>query len=505
MDPIFTKDDLANPAKLLALLGSHWTDFYPDQDGVLAEFLNASAGLAEDVERLIDENFQILSWKTCPVFRVRGWYAWKFRRSDQDAVSIPRYGEDYRYDQGNLLYDQPSPQTRIPFPAPPGMVDCRLICSSKADPAVTLSRGIDVWVDRRNGVVWLPRDPDELAVVQTDVLQNGQPVDREYVLWIRDSVWDLKLLQTQFGYVLGLSGESGAGYREALRARMASLINGNNGKRLLGVLTAMTGVEFTGSTGEVVELIEQDAQGLVIATDRKVYRFAAGARPLVAVGDSLTVDQALTDAVQLYEFNRGLLPDDLRALSLPKEFWGGFGDLVFVNDVVPLQTRTVEGRTYVYFSVGGFGKTVKDFWDLVHARGVADGLTLANLLDVRENPTEEPTAANLPTTINPLQFLIENFFRYHTFAIRIRTAALGRDRFIDPNAWRTLVPPHTFGFVILELENDDSIVLTGPPTETSPGYVESFDGLDAMVRLETVDDDLIVEAVSFTSGGVCPA
>jgi hypothetical protein len=506
MDPIFTQDDLANPAKLLTLLGSHWTDFYPDQEGVLAEFLNAVAALAEDVERLTVENLDVLSWKTCPVFRLRGWYAWRFRRSDRDQASIPRFGDvDRVFGQGGLKYDLPGSQTAVPFPSPAGLVDCRLACSDKRLGDTVLSQGMDLLVDRERAVVWFRQDPEDIpGITKSDVIEDGIVVDREYVLWLKDSQWDVDLLQRQFGYVLGLAGPSGVAYRQVLQARMASLINGNNGRRLQGVIQAMTGVEFVQSRTETVEIVEQDARGLVIATDQRVYRFSSRANAIVAVGDVVSISRPLTDAVQIYEFNRGEVPDDLLALSVPEEFWGGYGEVVFQNKVVPLQVKQVAGKTYAYFSVGGFGKAVKDFWDTVHARGLEQGATLANLLDIRENPTDEPQSYNLPPTINPLKFLVEHFFRYHVFAVKIRTAALGRDVFIDPKAWRALVPAHTFGFLILEIEGEDSLVLDGPPTETSPGYEEEFSALDAMVMLDTAADSLVTETVSLTTGGVCP-
>ncbi len=81
------------------------------------------------------------------------------------------------------------------------------------------------------------------------------------------------------------------------------------------------------------------------------------------------------------------------------------------------------------FPLYGNPDRVAEFWDEVHARGVAQGKTLAQLLDQRplELQTGQPLAGALPATINPLEFLLANFFRGNAIAVALRPQSFGAD------------------------------------------------------------------------------
>lgn len=82
----------------------------------------------------------------------------------------------------------------------------------------------------------------------------------------------------------------------------------------------------------------------------------------------------------------------------------------------------------------------------------------------------------LPTTINPLTFLISNLFRENMLAIVVRPHLFG------PNALglsaarllRRLVPPHSAVVVFAQLDlGPDRIMMDGPGTAEAAGYEES--------------------------------
>lgn len=80
--------------------------------------------------------------------------------------------------------------------------------------------------------------------------------------------------------------------------------------------------------------------------------------------------------------------------------------------------------------------------------------TLAHLLDKRPQPDGEPTTRDLPATINPLKFLVENTLRNNAFCITIRISALGQNRLGMYNIRhiRQLLPPQTLMFLICQLD-----------------------------------------------------
>ena len=188
-----------------------------------------------------------------------------------------------------------------------------------------------------------------------------------------------------------------------------------------------------------------------------------------------------------------------------------YGDLVFENRVVPLDIITDHPSNYTYlrFKLGGFPADVDQFFDEIHSRGIAAAEapkdqcdenrrrqgTLAHLLDSRVQPATEPTAAHLPSTINPLQFLVENVLRNNVFVVRILVPALGQNSIglYNIRHLRQLLPPQTGMIVVFELsagadtvnaENSITEVITRftglqPQKDTVPGSLVRDSGATA--------------------------
>jgi hypothetical protein len=92
----------------------------------------------------------------------------------------------------------------------------------------------------------------------------------------------------------------------------------------------------------------------------------------------------------------------------------------------------------------------------IHGMIPMAGQTLAELLDIRTNPTGEPTADNLPATINPLEFLLSNLMRNNLFVIRVRpdsfaANAPGLQMF---SLLRNIMPPHVSYVALIDLAPD---------------------------------------------------
>ena len=204
---------------------------------------------------------------------------------------------------------------------------------------------------------------------------------------------------------------------------------------------------------------------------------------------------------------------ELTALALDNGYLSAcfYGDLVFENRVVPLDIITDHPSNYTYlrFKLGGFPADVDQFFDEIHSRGIAAAEapkdqcdenrrrqgTLAHLLDSRVQPATEPTAAHLPSTINPLQFLVENVLRNNVFVVRILVPALGQNSIglYNIRHLRQLLPPQTGMIVVFELsagadtvnaENSITEVITRftglqPQKDTVPGSLVRDSGATA--------------------------
>jgi hypothetical protein len=169
---------------------------------------------------------------------------------------------------------------------------------------------------------------------------------------------------------------------------------------------------------------------------------------------------------------------------------GFFGDLTFENkDAGLIVEENVAGYTKVSWSLGGFPGDVTKFWEDVHESGVAAGKTLAMYLDIRPTPVGQPAAINLPSTINPLEFLCENFLRYNTFLVKIKVNQLGPDKLpsIPADALRKIIPPQTAMIVLVELVYaDNPVIMDGAGDASGAGYEEELSGFPCMPTSESM-------------------
>lgn len=128
--------------------------------------------------------------------------------------------------------------------------------------------------------------------------------------------------------------------------------------------------------------------------------------------------------------------------------------------------------------------------------------TLAHVLDKRAQPDGEPTAANLPKTINPLEFVVANVLRNNVFLVRIRVNALGQNHLGMYNVrhLRQLLPPQSAMIVIFDLQAPQDVL---DATESLQETVQTFIGaepLDDAVEESMVNDK---GAILRTISGTC--
>ncbi len=473
-----------NADRLLALLGSFWSSTFTNAQQVRSL---THAVAQRDVQHYLDilDLVASVSRFKVPVFHVENWRLLTLRESERNRTpaDFPRYGVGgltYGESSG-LSYGDASPGDLYRWPLPAGgLVGARTILNRITQSSVVLTGGVDFAV--ADGAISFRDDPfDNADVLVQDVLSGGAVVDREALLWVWRGEYDWETVYRQFGYAVGLRAASSAGYKELVNAVFDGLVEGTSVRAVQQVWSSLCDVPLVKEEEETVEQLVDTADAACVVTDRHVYKFHPDAQLTVAVGDVLRAGATMSDTLRFYEFNRGQLPDELTALALGRGLLaaGYFGDLVFENRSVPLVVNEdVDGYTRVSFELGGLATDVDKFWDDVHAAGVAAGQTLAMLMDQRAEDSRDtqPTALALPANVNPLGFLLGNVLRNNAYAVVVRPTTFG------PNALdvarqvilRKLIPPHTVGIVVVELDGlADGVIMSAGGTETDAGYSET--------------------------------
>lgn len=484
-------------SNLLGAMGTFWSQVYAHRDQV-ESFVLGKALVESQTQLDTMELIASLSRFTVPIYHRDNWYALTLRESERNDAQTALL----KYDAAGLTYDAtrrydvPENRTAHAFPAPPDLADVRMIFNRFTSPSIGWTSGADFVLDGNALVLRINPFTDD-RVTKRPVYRDGVIVDQECVLWLFRGAFDYQTVYRQFGYILGTRLKSSAGYRDLMNTVLDAIIGGTTRKQIVAAFSAITGIPTVREDEETVEDIARDHTYRLIITDKHVYRFEASAMPTVAVGDVVHAGDTLVDALQFFEFNRGITPAELKGLAIGRGLLAScfLGDLVFANQEVPLEviTNDPSGCTKLQFSLGGIPTDVAKFFDELHQRGVAaaapvdacydgpvvrhrdsEGVavdlrlgTLAHYLDRRPVKEGEPAAGNLPTTINPLQFLVSNVLRNNAFVVRIRVSHLGPEGLGLQNVrlLRKITPPHTAMIVVVELTATPESVTVDRVTE----------------------------------------
>jgi hypothetical protein len=513
----YPQNDFDDPDKLLGLLGSFWATTYRG-NGLLEDLASSAAQMAQQTHLQLLELVASASRFNVPVFHQDNWYPLTVLESEinTDEGLITKYTTPSAlvYDTTAMLdYGELQSQSFYSVSRPENLHDVKMIFDRIAAPVAEWVAGIDYWL--QDTVIAFRENPfDNEAVSKLDVLDStGVIVDRQLTLWLYRGKWDWKTVYEQFGYALRLQLESSEGYKEVINAIFDAFVEGTSSRTQQLALASVFGVPVVREPSEIVEVVVSDADKLNVITDKHVYQFPLGTTTLVAAGDVVVAGDPLTDLLQTFELNRGseLAPSDISALTVGSGIlaWGFWGDITFANETVSTVVQEdVDGYTKISWELGGFPFDIVKFWDEVHAAGVAVDNTLAMLLDVRPDPVGQPTAASLPTTVNPVQFLTDNLLRNNAYIVKVKPGSqlAGRLAFVPVDQLRKIQPPHTVMLLIVELDYADSpVIMEGPGTEAAPGYEEELTGFPAMTIAESMDPaTYVVENIAIKSiGGRC--
>lgn len=396
-----------DPWGLYDLLGGFWREQISDTELLklqcFAELQNAEDALLVETDMVAAIGIQ-----TVAPFRTRQWWGITLKESDLTIEpNIITYGSPGIYYNGAYVYGQPAASSYA-WTLPGSFASIGVIMSSIIAPlavwdvsSFSYDPSTSVLRFNSNPFTVIPStllyNSDGTALTYTDA--GGNVVqDKSIHLWIRNIGVDARTPYLRYGSVIGIPGVSSQPYIDVLKATWSMLLQGPSAEAFERGLLASAGLRFVEGT-EVVELIENDIDGVCVVTDQAVYRGALGSGVLVSVGDTINRGDFIFDTVTITDFGSGV-PDDLStipALILNPSLADITGTVVVPNKT---GTWTVVGTLPngvpdVRFEVLGDPGDIKEFWDGVNARGLASGAPLSNFV-------------NTLAPVNPLQFVIDN-------------------------------------------------------------------------------------------------
>jgi hypothetical protein len=551
--------DFDKSSALIALLGSFWSRTFAGKDQI-ESYVLGTAHIANQTYQNLLEAVAAISRFDVPLFHSETLAPIVIKKSDANSAktAATRFDKTAAPFSGAIAFDQPANVAFFSFPLPENLVDVGQVFNRITFPTAALAKNVDFVIDRENSAIVFNTNPfDNPAFMRHAVTVAGVD-DEEITLWGFCGKFDYEIVFRQFAYAVGIKLQTSQGYKDLTNAVITGLLAGGASAATLDLaFAAICGVPVSSEPTETVEVVDYDAHGLLVVTDKAVYRFNSNASASVSVGQVISAGTQLVRGIDIKEFfvgntyapnfvgnerlvvsrppqpllvdnafeqpdagnNAAVLLDpvttvcqnerrELTALALDTGYLSAcfYGDLVFENTTVPLEVITDHPTkyTYVRFKLGGFPADVDQFFDEIHLRGIAAARapkdqcdenrrrqgTLAHLLDSRQQPATEPTAAHLPATINPLQFLVENVLRNNVFVVRILVPALGQNSIglYNIRHLRQLLPPQTGMIIVFELSaGADTVNAENSVTEV----ITRFTGMQP--QRDTVPSSLVRE------------
>jgi hypothetical protein len=470
-------DYLADPQKLLNRLGSFWSSVYKGQGDVVALIETALHNARQEYQNNLELRDSI-SRKSIPVYHRE-----KFRRvvvleSDITllAANLPKFGDALTFGQPSLYFGQTTDQV-YGFALATNVYDSTVIVNTVEGQETVLMAGADYYIDTDNSrVVFVSNPFDDSSFFIEVVYTNGVATDRELTFWIYDAHEDQNFLYRHFGFLFNGPQASSYHSKEALNVIMDCIVSGTTEFKINRLIALTLGFDVVRTTTETVESVFSDDLRNVVVTDQHVYHLPVASTITVAVGDVLGKGDSFVDEYEWMDLRHGTTPANLQGFALGKGFLGGGyrGDLMFGAESVPIVVNPnhSSGKTYISFELYGDDRDIAKFFKKMHDKGVAADETLANLLDVRSAPDTEPEAHNLPTTIVPLDFLIQNVFRGNLSIVYVKVSGIDQKKLLPEynRALRTLLPPHIAVITIVDMGEFTASVQAPEPYDLEFSY-----------------------------------
>lgn len=483
--------------QLLGLNGTFW-QMYGDTetpDAIMKATEIAEWQMIQTQAELLD----CATYNRVPVFHKERWYPLVVRES-VITQHILQFGEGAVFGPQPLTgkvyrIGIPDVPPLIQLPLGEAVVHLPIITSGITSASVAWFEGIDYTV--RSGVLELTHNPFDYAFPIRDIYADGVLVDREITLWCHQASLDRRYASDHFGFLFGINEASSPSLQLVIESLYEADGSGTTDKELKKLVTGATGVAFAAGD-ETVDDIQITWEHLYVITDKNVYRYHPTATPVVSIGEKLVPGQELVASVRFYDIARGEVPDALQGIAIEQDMLSELytDGLLFENKLTDLITTTVDDYTRVSFELGGFKRDVQLFWNEVHSRGIAAAETLAHLLDKRANPVGEPTAASLPASVNPLQFLITNVLRFSAFVLKVNVTEARYGAGIHHlQLLRRMLPPWYMVIVIFEVQLAEEVIIMGESgTPDKPGGIDLLSatyGSDPQV--EYIDPTVVVQ------------
>lgn len=467
-------------------LPSFWRNYFDD-----IEFVRTlTAGrlvLQQQIDTSLGEILSGLDRHTLPVFHNVNWVPLRIYASK----TVRRGTADY-YGGGSVYtttspgyYGEFSGEHRYSHPIDSGMVWASTASSGIQVIDGLAVCGVDFTIDAASSSIVFCFDPVQFfsgATAATTYDNNGDVEDSYIVVWLHNVSYDLKYIDRQLGAALRLPGcNSSELYRSFVNNLLDMYCFGATRSGVMSTASAAVGIPMIPAGSVIRKVVDAQDGGKDIISDTAVFHVEPGATPSAERGDVVSADTPASDGLKLLLHTSPAsdfadLPG--MAVKLGSDYRA---EVSFRNSLVDLEVTAVAGAApEARFTVDGFAEDCARFWDKVSAREASDRC-LSEYMDTRTSGSGYPSASNLPKTVNPFLFIMDNVMGNNVAILcvdvsKINGAAPG-PRYLS--YINRAIPPYTRFIVYVKMALASSSGCGAGGTVTAHGVVDVESGSGA--------------------------
>lgn len=407
-------NDFLSEDKVHGLLGAFWHSYYDSSEQVKSLVLS----VVELQKQIAQESIELenaLSRHTVDPFRKVLWYPVKVRKSQMEADSIRYavYDADTVYGDGTLYGSEVGRVFTITVPSE--------IKTAEAAVNQILEPGFIIEnPEIRSGKLILgvnPFDGSDFYVTEVYDIQ-GNVVDHEALIWLKNCEVDRDDIYNLFGYILGIKLPSSERYRDLVNAIMDSLVNGPSEGTLIKAVSAVTGIPVVRNDSETVISVS----GNTITTDQQVYKFSDSDIITASPGDILFRNGVMSRGMNLVSGIDSPGNPDIPAMELTQRLVPipGFNRAVILNSDQPVKAVSVDGYSRVDIPFASVTPDTKLFNDTMWVRGldnislIDDPCEISRIREILGIPNAVPESGDDPGTEYTVAGL-NTWLRVHRF------------------------------------------------------------------------------------------
>lgn len=400
--------------QILNTLGFFWTNVFEDLE--FTDNYATTLGIQyNDLNTIVENTPTVKARRDIPVFDIEDYRVFVFdeRALDRDKY---KYGDDGITYGGGLLYGEQLAGELDEYSYPIDVDTIPLFMSATpfaGDDIMQL--GVDYRIEG-DRIIFKENPLDAPNVLKNVVNEEGSTQQFfQFALWGFKTNVDRQNIQSFYGAIGGITGDSSEDYKEAMNIAWQLRVDGASVANLTKLLSLTTNVDYVDQQGQVLNIFNE-GDGTCVETENAVYCAPLGTPLNTSISQTINEADIIFDTFAIYDNTSNIPFEDFEGLLLGAEFTTDLKNAIYLpNEYVDMDQDTTTGA--YSFNIGGTPEDKEVFFQQLNTP--IDGKDFFDILADKYG--------RVPSVINPFQEIRSEIFEANAFFIKIKSGYADRE------------------------------------------------------------------------------